>query len=49
MEKKSNKENSTIKNNEKSDKYSLEDLLSKCKTDNRHEEIDFGKEGKELI
>lgn len=29
--------------------YSLEDLLAQCKPENRHEEIDFGVEGKELI
>lgn len=30
-------------------KYSLEELLSKCKPENRHPEIDFGVEGNELI
>lgn len=30
-------------------KYSLEDLLTQCKPENRHEEIDFGVAGKELI
>lgn len=30
-------------------KYSLEDLLAQCNPENRHEEIDFGVEGKELI
>lgn len=30
-------------------KYSLEELLAKCKPENRHGEIDFGVEGKELI
>lgn len=30
-------------------KYSLDELLAQCKPENRHEEIDFGVEGKELI
>lgn len=30
-------------------RYSLEDLLAQCKSKNRHAEIDFGLEGKELI
>ncbi|WP_144461617.1 AbrB/MazE/SpoVT family DNA-binding domain-containing protein [Siminovitchia fortis] len=30
-------------------KYSLEELLAKCSPENRHGEIDFGVEGKELI
>lgn len=29
--------------------YSLQDLLSKCKPENRHNEIDWGIEGNELI
>ena len=30
-------------------KYLLEDLLAQCGPENRHQEIDFGIEGKELI
>lgn len=30
-------------------KYSLEELLAQCKPENRHTEIDFGIEGKELM
>lgn len=30
-------------------KYSLDDLLAQCKPENRHEEVDFGVEGRELI
>jgi antitoxin MazE len=30
-------------------RYSLEELLAQCKPKNRHDEIDFGIEGKELI
>jgi antitoxin MazE len=30
-------------------KYSLEELLSQCKANNRHDEIDFGIEGNEII
>ena len=30
-------------------KYSLEELLAQCSLENRHQEIDFGVEGKELI
>lgn len=33
----------------KKKKPTLEDLLAQCKSDNRHEEIDFGVEGKELL
>lgn len=29
--------------------YTLQDLLSKCKPENRHNEIDWGIEGNELI
>lgn len=29
--------------------YTLEELLKQCKPENRHEEIDFGIEGEELI
>jgi antitoxin MazE len=29
--------------------YTLEELLEQCKPDNKHEEIDFGIEGNELI
>ncbi|MBU5355244.1 AbrB/MazE/SpoVT family DNA-binding domain-containing protein [Paenibacillus barcinonensis] len=30
-------------------KPTLEELLEKCKPENRHDEIDFGREGTELI
>lgn len=30
-------------------KYSLEELLAQCKPETRHEEMDIGVEGKELI
>lgn len=30
-------------------KYSLEELLAQCSAEKRHQEIDFGVEGKELI
>ncbi|MCP1322072.1 hypothetical protein [Bacillus sp. S0628] len=30
-------------------KYSLGELLDQCKPENRHEEVEFGIEGKELI
>ena len=30
-------------------KPTLEELLAQCKPENRHNEIDFGREGKELI
>jgi len=30
-------------------KPTLEDLLAQCKPENRHDEIDFGVEGKELL
>lgn len=30
-------------------RYSLDDLLAQCKPENRHDEIDFGIEGNELI
>lgn len=30
-------------------KYSLEELLSRITPENRHDEIDFGTEGRELI
>ncbi|MFF2483523.1 AbrB/MazE/SpoVT family DNA-binding domain-containing protein [Paenibacillus sp. NPDC058071] len=33
----------------KKKKPTLEDLLAQCKSDNRHDEIDFGVEGKELL
>lgn len=33
----------------KKKKPTLEELLARCKTENRHEEIDFGVEGKELF
>lgn len=33
----------------KKKKPTLEDLLAQCRSDNRHDEIDFGVEGKELI
>ncbi|MBM7645986.1 antitoxin MazE [Scopulibacillus daqui] len=29
--------------------YSLEELLKQCKPENRHQEIDFGSEGNELL
>lgn len=51
MEKKPKEENTTPSTTEKNKKYSysLEELLSKCKPERRHEEIDFGIEGRELI
>lgn len=30
-------------------RYSLDELLAQCNHENRHQEIDFGVEGKELI
>ncbi|HET7579863.1 MAG TPA: AbrB/MazE/SpoVT family DNA-binding domain-containing protein [Bacillales bacterium] len=33
----------------KKQKPTLEELLSQCKPENRHEEIDFGGAGKELL
>lgn len=30
-------------------KYTLEELLSQCQSENRHHEIDFGVEGNEII
>ncbi|WP_373233244.1 AbrB/MazE/SpoVT family DNA-binding domain-containing protein [Cohnella sp.] len=33
----------------KKKKPTLEELLAQCKSDNRHDEIDFGVEGKELL
>lgn len=30
-------------------KPKLEELLAQCKPENRHEEIDFGQEGEELL
>ncbi|KZO00497.1 AbrB/MazE/SpoVT family DNA-binding domain-containing protein [Pseudobacillus badius] len=33
----------------KKKKYTLQELLAQCKPENRHDEIDFGSEGKELI
>ncbi|WP_059041311.1 MULTISPECIES: AbrB/MazE/SpoVT family DNA-binding domain-containing protein [Paenibacillus] len=33
----------------KKKKPTLEELLAQCKPENRHEEIDFGVEGKELL
>ena len=33
----------------KKKKPNLEELLAQCKPENRHEEIDFGVEGKELL
>lgn len=30
-------------------KPTLEELLAQCKPENRHEEVDFGVEGKELL
>ncbi|XJZ26665.1 AbrB/MazE/SpoVT family DNA-binding domain-containing protein [Bacillota bacterium Lsc_1132] len=30
-------------------KYSLDELLAQCKPENRHQEIDFGIEGNEII
>nr|WP_295974138.1 AbrB/MazE/SpoVT family DNA-binding domain-containing protein [uncultured Bacillus sp.] len=30
-------------------KYSLEELLSQCKANNQHDEIDFGIEGNEML
>ena len=34
---------------ETNSRFTLEELLEKCKPDNRHEEIDLGIEGRELI
>ena len=31
------------------DEFTLEELLAKCKPENRHEEIDFGRSGRELL
>lgn len=39
----------TLKPTKKRKKYSLEELLSKITPENRHDEIDFGIEGRELI
>ncbi|WP_059050368.1 AbrB/MazE/SpoVT family DNA-binding domain-containing protein [Paenibacillus senegalimassiliensis] len=33
----------------KKKKPTLEELLAQCKVENRHDEIDFGVEGKELL
>lgn len=33
----------------KKKKPTLEDLLAQCKSENRHDEIDYGVEGKELL
>jgi antitoxin MazE len=33
----------------KKKKPTLEDLLAQCKSDNRHDEIDFGVAGKKLL
>ncbi|UWJ21245.1 AbrB/MazE/SpoVT family DNA-binding domain-containing protein [Bacillus cereus] len=30
-------------------KYSLDELIAQCKPENRHEEVDLGIEGRELI
>lgn len=30
-------------------KYTLEELLEKCTPENRHDYIDFGREGRELL
>lgn len=41
--------NITLVPKQKPKKYSLTELLSKCRPENRHDEIDFGVEGNELI
>lgn len=33
----------------KKKKPTLEELLAQCKPENRHDEVDFGMEGKELL
>ena len=42
-------ESITLKPKKKKKKYTLEELLSQITTENRHNEIDFGTEGRELI
>lgn len=39
----------TLKPKKTRKKYTLEQLLSEITLENRHEEIEFGKEGRELI
>lgn len=39
----------TLKPKKTRKKYTLEELLSQITSENRHKEIDFGKEGRELI
>lgn len=39
----------TLVPKKKTKQYSLEDLLAQCKPEQRHEEIDFGTTGKEMI
>lgn len=39
----------TLVPKKKQKKYSLEELLSKITSENRHDEIDFGVEGNEII
>lgn len=40
---------STDEKKKKRNKYTLEELLEKCTPENRHEEIDFGRVGRELL
>lgn len=42
-------DNHTLTIVRKKQKPTLEQLLEQCKPENRHEEIDFGREGKELF
>ena len=44
-----NKKNNEEVNQLKKSNYKLSELVSQCKPENRHEVIDFGVEGKELI
>lgn|SRR5690625_2795851 len=42
-------ESITLKPKRSQKKYTLEELLAKVTPENRHEEIDFGTEGRELL
>lgn len=48
-DKRSNEEKTEKKRKKKKDKPKLNDLLAKITPENRHEEIDFGIKGRELI
>ncbi|GKV70127.1 multidrug transporter MatE [Sporosarcina sp. NCCP-2716] len=39
----------TLKTKKPKKKYSLDELLSQITAENRHEELDFGREGRELL